>query len=176
MPIFEFAHCATRIEKLRKSFEDAKSLPETCPVCGQAMRLVEAYRVSFTEFRPFRTSSFSTDGREIDVTDRGQLRRLLRENRMYEAGDKSNYFGSSEKSIPTMGEIARFGKGGISEKTQKMLKAGLVGAVDARQWTEMREQDKRTRSGRKAKLPMTESDRKKLYELKNSGAIQLAGA
>lgn len=175
MGMFAFEHCQTEIEKFRPSWQDAKSYPETCPACGLPMKLIEVYRVAFTEFKPFRTSSFSNDGQEIEVRDRGQLRSLLRQHKMVERGDSTNYFGSDPKSVPTFDEITRFGKGGISEKTKKMLKAGLVGAVDAKEWGALREEDKKTDSGRKSKPKMTERDRKTLYELRNKGGVQLAG-
>lgn len=175
MPLYEFTHCQRKVEVLRRSFEDAKSRPEKCPDCGLPMKLLPVLRVSFMEFKPFRTQAFSKDGSEIEVRDRNHLRRLLSQNKMVERGDRNTYFGSDPRSIPTLEEIARHGEGGISEKTRKMLDAGMVGAVDAKDWKDMRLEDKKTNSGRKDKLRMTERDRKKIYELKNKGGIVLAG-
>lgn len=58
------------------------------------------------------------------MTDRGQLRRLLRENRMIEQGDSSNYFGSNPKSTPTWEEIRKSKSTGGDPKLAKLVKTG----------------------------------------------------
>src|SRR5690348_12943564 len=139
------------------------------------MQLLDVVRISFTEFKPFATRSLSADGSEVLVRDRGQFRELLKARGMIEKGDSNNYFGSNPKSVPTFEEIAKFGKGGISDKTKKLIKAGMIGALDAKEWEGIRKQDKQTKSGRAAKIPMTERERKTIYQLKNQGGVALAG-
>ena len=176
MPLLDLeCDCGAQVrDRLLPSYRAAVESPETCPDCGQAMKVAEVYRVSFSEFKPFRTASFSEDGKEIEVSDRSQLRSLLKEHQMFERGDSdSRYFGSDPKSVPTFAEVCKHGRGGISEKTKKMIKAGLVGAVDAKQWGEMRLQDKATLSGRRTKIKMSERDRAQIHKLKTSGGMEL---
>ena len=92
------------------------------------MSIDPVIRFSFTSFRSFRTEAFNTSpGKgEIEVTDRAQLRRLLRERRMVEMGDTSNYFGSNPKSIPTLQEISKHGKSGGDPKLAKLVHTGTV--------------------------------------------------
>lgn len=82
-------------------------------------------RVSFTQFRPFSTQAFNKrPGQpEIEVSDRAQLRRLLRSNRMVDQGDsRHGYFGSNPKSVPTWDEIRKHGQSGGDPKLAKLVK------------------------------------------------------
>ena len=80
---------------------------------------------SFTQFRPFRTAAFNKQPgqAEIEVSDRSQLRNLLRTNRMVEQGDSSNYFGSNPKAMPTFEEVMKQGKSGGDPKLAKLVHA-----------------------------------------------------
>jgi hypothetical protein len=72
-----------------------------------------AISFAWTPFRPFTTQAFNKNPLEkpMEITDRAQLRALLRTNRMVDHGSTTNnYFGSDPKSIPTFEEIAKHGK------------------------------------------------------------------
>ena len=78
---------------------------------------------SFTQFTPFKTEAFNKRPGmpEIEVTDRAQLRSLLKANRMVEMGDSSNYFGSSSKSVPTWDELSKSKNHGGDPKLSKLV-------------------------------------------------------
>jgi hypothetical protein len=63
----------------------------------------------------------------MEITDRGQLRRLLREKRMVEQGDSAHgYFGSNPKSVPSWADVVKHGKSGGDPKLAKLVKTGTV--------------------------------------------------
>ena len=91
------------------------------------MEIDVVIRVSFTQFRPFRTAAFNkVPGQpEIEITDQSQLRRLLRSNRMVDQGvTKNSYFGSDSRSTPTFAEISKHGK--IEDEENMRRRAKLV--------------------------------------------------
>jgi hypothetical protein len=93
------------------------------------MTLDPVIRVSFTSFTPFSTEAFNSrpGQRPMEITDRGQLRRLLRENKMVHQGDAAHgYFGSNPKSVPSWEEIVKHGKSGGDPKLAKLVKTGTV--------------------------------------------------
>ena len=80
---------------------------------------------AFTSFKSFKTESFNKRPGEqpIEVTDRAQLRSLLRSNRMIEQGDAAHgYFGSNPKSVPTWEEVCKHGQSGGDPKLAKLVK------------------------------------------------------
>jgi hypothetical protein len=116
-------------DHIYRSFEDARDNPPRCPECGKGMEIDPVIRFSFTSFRSFKTQAFnSRPGQsEIEVTDRAQLRRLLRSNRMVEMGDSAHgHFGSDPKSMPTWEEICKHGQSGGDPELAKLVKTGTV--------------------------------------------------
>lgn len=91
------------------------------------MTLDTVNRVAFTQFQSFQTEAFNSRPGQapIEIHDRGQLRRLLREKRMVEQGDSAHgYFGSNPKSVPSWDEIVKHGKSGGDPKLAKLVKVG----------------------------------------------------
>lgn len=81
-------------------------------------------RFSFTQFQGFTTEAFNSRPGEkpIEIHDRGQLRRLLREKRMCEMGDAAHgYFGSNPKSVPSWEEISKTKAQGGDPKLAKLV-------------------------------------------------------
>lgn len=102
--------------------------------------------MSFTQFTPFVTEAFNSRPGEkpIEVSDRAQLRGLLRAHRMQEMGDSSNYFGSDPKSVPTWDEIAKTKSTGGDPKLAKLVHTGTVD-----DWKKVEKAAEQTDYGRK---------------------------
>ncbi len=103
---------------------------------------------SYTSFKVFKTQAFNSNplAPPIEVSDRAQLRNLLRENRMVEQGPDavaSNYFGSDPKSVPTLQEIGKFSKSGGDPKSAKLVKTG-----NAKDWEKLEKACEQTNFGR----------------------------
>lgn len=149
MPVFEYActRCGASVDKIRKSYEAALESPEVCVQCNFApMTLVEVVRVSFQSFKPFTTQAFNSrpGAAPIEVTDRAQLRRLLKTHGMVEQGDSSNYFGSNPNSTPTWAEIRKHGKPKADPNSAKKVKV-----VDSKEWEKHADFVTRTDYGRR---------------------------
>jgi hypothetical protein len=150
---------------LRRSYEEALAFAPRCGICLEKMAISDVPRVSFTAFRPFNTSAFNSlddaPDKEIAVNDRSQLRRLLRTHKMIEKGDRDSrkdVFGSSPKSLPSWQEVSSARTERFSPVTRRMLKKGMVGAIDAKSWGRMSEG---------AGVAMTEREEKVLYKIRN---------
>jgi hypothetical protein len=133
-------------ERIWKSYEEATSHPPACQTCHKPMELDVTVSFSFSAFRSFTTDAFGfrPGQRTIEVSDRAQLRRLLRENRMVEQGDSSSYFGSNPKSMPTWKEVCTQGKSGGDPKSAKLVHTGTV-----KDWEKVKNAAEQTDYGRK---------------------------
>lgn len=59
----------------------------------------------------------------MEITDRGQLRRMLKEKRMVEQGDAAHgYFGSNPKSVPSWEDVCKHGSSGATPEMIKRSK------------------------------------------------------